>query len=267
MSQGPLVVKVGGSIAPRSGPVLEEIAQRGETVLVHGFGPQTSEVSRERGIEPRTIRSPSGVTSRFTDEDVLGAMQEAARRVREELLEGLEERGVEAVGVGEEARLFRGEAKPALRHEREDGRVVLVRGNRSGRVAGVDAGPVREALEAGRVPVLSPLAGDDRGAVSVDADRAAGALAGELEAEALVLLTDVPGVLRDPSDPSSLEDRIPVDRVEAMVGEEATGGMVRKLVAAREAIQAGCPRVVIASGKREGPVAAALRGEGTEVVP
>ncbi len=266
MTGGPVVVKVGGSIAARAGPVLDDISEADGVVLVHGFGPQTDEVCRERGIEPRTIRSPSGVASRFTDEPVLEAMREAAERVRGGLVEGLVERGVEAVGLGGDERLVRAQAKPALRHEREDGRVVLVRGNRSGRVRSVDVAPVREALEAGRVPVVSPLAEDEGGPVSVDADRAAAAWAGGLGASVLVLLTDVPGVLEDPLEASSRIERVRAGEVEALVGEEVTGGMVRKVVAAREAVEAGCSRVVVASGVREAPVGAALEGEGTEVV-
>lgn len=262
-----IVVKVGGSIAERCGALMDEVARRDDAVLVHGFGPQTDEVCRERGVERRELRSPTGVTSRFTDEAVLDAMDAAARSVGNLLLDDLAERGLDPVGLGCDPPLIWAEAKPALRHERDDGRVVLVRGNRSGRVALLEASPVAEALAQGQAPVVTPLAMDEEGPVSVDADRAAAALAGALDADALVLLTDVPGLLADPEDLASRRERVPAGEIEGLVGRAATGGMVRKLVACREAIDGGVEQAVIGSGLRDRPVERALEGDATEVVP
>lgn len=261
-----LVIKIGGSIADACDELLDEIAGREDVVLVHGFGPQTDRALAERSIEARTLVSPTGVTSRYTDEAVLEAMQVAALRVQSSLVEGLEERGADPAGLGLDVPLVWGEAKAALRHQRSDGRVVLVRGNRSGRVVDVQPGPVEAALDAGRLPVVTPLALDEEGPLSVDADRAAAALAGALEADELVLLTDVPGVLEDPSDPSSRIDRLATDRIDEMVGDEVDGGMVRKLVAAREATDAGVPAVHVADGTREEPIEQARSGASTEVI-
>ncbi len=261
-----VVVKVGGSIVDQVSGVLDEIAQRDDVVLVHGFGPQTDAACRDRGLGVREIRSPEGVTSRFTDEQVLAAMREAALGVQEGLVGSLRDRGAQAAGLGVEEALFVAEAKPVLRHEREDGRVVLVRGNRSGRVVGVQARGVEAVLEEGGCPVVSPLARDDEGWVSVDADRAAAALGGALGARAVVLLTDVPGVLEDVEREDSLIGSLSVEDVEGLVGGSALGGMVRKVVACREALEGGVGRAIVASGFGSSPVEAALEGGGTEVV-
>lgn len=260
-----VVVKVGGSIVDRADAVLDEVVARGDVVLVHGFGPQTDAVCDRRGVGVRTLRSPSGVSSRFTDEAVLGAMREAAASVQASLVGSLEARGGRAVGLGVEEALFVGEAKPVLRHEREDGRVVLVRGNRSGRVVGVEDARVQRALAKG-VPVVSPLARDEEGWVSVDADRAAAALGGALGASAVVLLTDVPGVLEDREDEGSVMGSLDVGAVEGLVGSSALGGMARKVVACREAVEGGVGRAIVASGLGEAPIEEALAGGGTEVV-
>lgn len=260
-----IVVKVGGSIAERCQALLDEVADRDDVVLVHGFGPQTDEACQERGIEPRQLRSPGGVTSRFTDEAVLDAMRAAATSVQSVLLDDLAERGLDPVGLGHDPPLIWAEVKPALRHERDDGRVVLVRGNRSGRVACLEASPVARSLEEGRTPVVTPLAIDGQGPVSVDADRAAAALAGALDACALVLLTDVHGVLDEGAGSATRVERVAVDEIDALVGQTVTGGMVRKLVACREAIESGVERAVIGQGLRERPVERALGGDATEV--
>lgn len=259
-----LVTKIGGSIASEASPLLDELAEHREAVLVHGFGPQTTRRAREQGHETRWIRSPGGVRSRFTDEDTLALMQQAASEVGQRLVAGLEDRGAPADRIPGHEGLLAAEAKPALRHEREDGRTVLVRGNRSGRVERVDPQPMRDALQAGGLPVVTPLARDEQGLVSVDADRAAAAIAATLDADELVLLTDVERVLDEDGDPIEQMD---ADRAAQLVDAGAAeGGMLRKLVAAREALEDGLQRVWIGPGTRRNPIARAREGDATEVV-
>lgn len=262
-----IVIKIGGSIADDCQALLDEIADRQDVVLVHGFGPQTDQVLAERSIEPREILSPEGVTSRYTDDAVLAAMREAAERVQDQLADALFARGAEPEQLGHDVPLVWGRAKQALRHQRPDGRVLLVRGNRSGRVEEVHTEPIQDAIEDGCIPVVTPLALDGEGLVSVDADRAAAAIAGDLAADELVLCSDVPGLLRDPSDPSSRVDELPADEIDDWIGEDAGGGMVRKLVACREGLDAGTDRALIADGRPERPLERALAGDATEVIP
>jgi acetylglutamate/LysW-gamma-L-alpha-aminoadipate kinase len=111
--------------------------------------------------------------------------------------------------------------------------------------------------------VSPPAMAPDGEPVNVDADRAAAALAAELGAETLVMLTGAPGVLADSSDPGSLlgECQLPRWGATPALG----GGMGIKLVAAREALLAGVPRVLIADGRGESPLQKALSGSGTRV--
>lgn len=258
------VTKIGGSIAEASDAPLDEIADRDDIALVHGFGPQTTRRARQLDRETRWITSPDGVQSRFTGEATLEIMQAVAREVGEALVGRLETRGRKPVRLHGPAFLT-AEAKTALRHQRDDGRTVLVRGNRSGRLTGVDPSPVERVLASQRVPVVTPLAADEHGLVSVDADRAAAELAAELDAEALVLLTDVDRVLDADGDPV---DTLTPSQADTLVEEGvADGGMLRKLVAAIEALEAGVPRVLIADGRRETPIQHALDGQATEVAP
>jgi len=256
-----IVTKIGGSIARQAGPVLDDVAPIEEAVLVHGFGPQTTRVANERGVDVRWITSPDGVESRFTDEPVLDAMGRASREVADSLADGLKERD-RAVARVHGTSVLEAQAKPALRHQREDGRVVLVRGDRSGRVTDVDPRPIRQALDERALPLVTPLARDDEGWVSVDADRAA-AIAGRLGANSLVLLTDVDRVLDADGTPI---DALSVEQARELVGDRvATGGMLRKLVAAHKALDRGVDRVLIGDGARSRPVERARAGDATEV--
>jgi acetylglutamate/LysW-gamma-L-alpha-aminoadipate kinase len=259
-----IVTKIGGSIATDAGSILDEIARLDEVVLVHGFGPQTTRHAEEAGLEVRWLRSPEGVLSRFTDQEMLAVMEAAATEVAETLAEGLRERDADHRQLAGHAGLLEAEAKPALRHEREDGRVVLVRGNRSGRVRNVDPRPLDRSLADGQLPLVTPLARDEEGIVSVDADRAAAAIAARLDADALILFTDVARLLDADHDPI---EELPTSRIPGLLEAQAlSGGMLRKLVAAREALEGGVDRSLIADGTRSDPVTQVLEGDATEVV-
>ncbi len=120
-------------------------------------------------------------------------------------------------------------------------------------------------MSAGLVPVVGPPAMTATGEiVNVDADGVAATVAGAIGATALVLLTNVPGLLRDKDDPSTLIPRLRPDEVDGVL-PLATGRMRKKLLAARDAVRAGVPQVVIAPSKVDRPVERALAGGGTVI--
>jgi len=100
--------------------------------------------------------------------------------------------------------------------------------------------------------------------VNVDGDTAAAQAAGALKAEEFVMLSNVPGLLRDLRDPASLVSRIPAKAIEEFM-PLAQGRMKRKLMAAAIALGAGVGRVILASANVQGPVTAALEGHGTVI--
>ncbi|MEV5826924.1 [LysW]-aminoadipate kinase [Spirillospora sp. NPDC052242] len=260
---GVTVVKCGGAVPP--GPVCADLAGlAGRVVLVHGGGPEVDGLAGELGVPARTLVSPSGVTSRHTDPAMLEVVTLAlAGRVKPRLLRALAAAGVPAVGLtGLDGGLLRARRKPAQRTVR-DGRTVLVRDDHSGRLTGVRPRVLRVLLDGGFVPVVSPPAlGEDGAPVNVDADRAAAAVAGALGAERLILLTTAPGLLRDAADEDTVLDRCAL-APDGPVPYAASGGMHRKLIASREALLAGVPRVSVCDGRVPRPVTAALRGAGT----
>jgi [amino group carrier protein]-L-2-aminoadipate 6-kinase len=266
---GPVVVKCGGAAGVSSTHVCADVAElvrRGHrVVLAHGGSAEIERLARRLGVTQRRLVAPDGVATRYTDAATLEVVMLALARVKTRLVTTLGTEGAAAIGLtGLDGGLLLARRKRAHRALLE-GRLVVVRDNHSGRVVGVNVRLLEALLGEGLVPVVSPPAlAEDGAPVNVDADRAAAAVAAALGATMLVLLTGAAGVLADAADESSLLAlcRMPCS---GRPPEWARGGMALKLVAAREALEGGVPEVVVADGRVERPVLAALDGAGTRV--
>ena len=261
-----LVVKLGGGAGVDPEPLLRDLAAHPEPwVLVHGGNAELNDLSRRLGKEPRFVTSPSGHTSRVTDPETIGLIQMAYRgRINNDLVLRLQRLGVNAVGLsGVDGALWRAERKEAIRVV-EGGRKFLLRDDYTGKVTSVNADLLRLLLSNGYRPVLTlpALAGPD--AVNVDGDRAAGMVAAALGARSLVILSDVPGLLRDVNDPASRIDRVARDGIEQAMGF-AQGRFKKKVLGATEALEAGVGEVILASARKEHPLRDALAGDGTVI--
>ena len=257
-----IVVKVGGSSGIDRRAVASDVAAvvaGGErVVLVHGASAEADALAATLGHPPRTVVSPSGQQSRRTDRRTLEIFAMAALGVETfayvELLRAAGARAVGAFG------LLAGPRKNV--RVVEEGRTVLLRDDYTGKVERIDVAALRALLDAGSVPVLPPLAVSAEGeGLNVDGDRAAAAVASALGADALVILTNVPGLLRDVADPASLVRTASVEEAEAL----AQGRMKKKAMAAREATEGGVRGVIFASGRVDRPLSRALAGEGTRI--
>ena len=120
-----------------------------------------------------------------------------------------------------------------------------------GEVEQINPEIVLNALAGGYIPVISPVGlGADGATYNLNADFAAGALAGALQAEKFILMTDVPGVLSDPDDPQSLISELSREQAQRMLENgRVSGGMVPKLPACLSALEQGCPRAHIIDGR------------------
>ena len=138
-----------------------------------------------------------------------------------------------------------------------DGKTVLLRDDFTGTVEAVNLPLLTQFIGPGRVPVVAPLAlSTDNEALNVDGDRVAARIAVAIDADALLILTNVPGLLRDVNDPSSLVAEITLDEAEKL----AHGRMKKKILAAREAIEAGVDEVVIRSATGDPAVRTVIHG-------
>jgi acetylglutamate/LysW-gamma-L-alpha-aminoadipate kinase len=185
-----------------------------------------------------------------------------AGKVSTLLVEGLQKRGVNAVGLsGVDGGVLRAERKGAVKVQ-DGGKVRILRDDYTGRVVEVNRELLGLLLERGYLPVIAPIALGEGVALNVDGDRAAAAVAVAMKAEALVVLSNVPGLLADLADPASLVRAVPrADLDRAM--ELARGRMKKKVLGAREALAGGVGRVVLADARVARPIRRALEGQGT----
>ncbi len=263
-----IVIKVGGGegIDPTAlTPEIAELTRSGiRVVLVHGGSHATNVLAHALGHPARTITSPSGRQSRRTDRRTLEIFEMVyCGKVNKAVVESLRGAGVDAVGLsGIDAGIWIGRRKDAIRGV-EDGRTMIIRDDLSGRVESVDAAFLSTLMNLGRTPVLTPPAITPEGvAINVDADRAAAATAAALHADELLLLSNVPGLLRDPADPASLIEGVDADGL-GTARAAAKGRMKNKVLAAEEALSAGVARVVIANAGGARPIERARGGAGT----
>jgi [amino group carrier protein]-L-2-aminoadipate 6-kinase len=259
-----IVVKVGGASGNALEPVLADLATRRDYVLVHGGSDRVDRLGEALGRPSEYYTSPSGVVSRKSDAAHLEVVVMAlAGAVQTEIVAALAGLGVRAVGLsGVDGGLLIARRKEGSR-QLVNGKVLRVTEDLSGTIERVDPTALRALLDLGFVPVVGPPAASASGEVlNVDADRVAAEISIALRAEALVLLTNVPGVLRDRANPASLVRSVGRDDVDSVL-PLAEGRMRKKVLAARAALAGGVGRVVIGASQGSGPVGRALGGEGT----
>ncbi|NJN67485.1 MAG: [LysW]-aminoadipate kinase [Chloroflexaceae bacterium] len=265
-----LVIKVGGSVGIDYDALCDDLARlwhEGQRlVLVHGGSDETNRLAEALGHPPRFVTSPSGHSSRYTDRRTLEIFEMVyCGTANKGLVERLQGRQVNALGLsGLDGRLLQGKRKASIRII-EDGRQKVLRDDWTGTVEQVNAPLLRMLLEHGYLPVVAPLACSEKGEpLNVDGDRAAAAIAVALRAETLLLLSNVPGLLRTFPDEASLIPHIPRQEVESYL-DYAQGRMKKKVLGAAEAIEQGVGRVILGDARVHGCVSRALAGAGTVV--
>ena len=230
-------------------------------VVVHGGGPQISARLAELGIESE-FRGGFRVT---TDETISVVRDVLREQISAQLAELIQDSGAEAVIMsGEDANLFRAE-KTTLETEQGPVDIGLV-----GEVTQVNPRIVLEALEAGRVPVVSTVAPTTGGELlNVNADLAAAALAVALGAEKLMVLTDVPGLYSDWPNRDSLVSEITAQELDELL-PTLESGMIPKMQSCLKAVQGGVPTAHVIDGRTPHSILLEIftvTGVGTIVLP
>ncbi len=266
----PIVIKLGGAAGVDAAAVCADVAELAAEgwplVLVHGTSAAADALAAKCGLPVRHITSPSGHVSRYTDLETLELyVAAAAGQVNKALVAELQRLGCNAAGLsGVDGRLLVARRKDAVRAV-EAGRQRIIRDDYTGQLEAANGDLLRLLLGAGYTPVIAPLAlgaGGER--LNVDGDRAAALLAGSLNADALIILSNVPGLLARFPDENSLIPHVPANRLASAEGV-AQGRMKKKVLAAREALTGGVPSVVLADSRRRNPIRAALMGAGTVI--
>lgn len=244
----PVVIKIGGRSLDAPGALEEwttEVASlSGEVLLVHGGGRELSDWCTRLGLAPR-FEDGLRVTDAATLEVATAVLAGLANK---RLVAWLRHAGVDAVGLAGVDGVLEAEPHPDAATLGAVGRIVSVHT------------PLIESLLAeGRVPVLSSIGAHRGRLLNLNADEVAAAVAGALESESLLLLSDTPGLELDGRLVEAL-DLVGLDQ--ALAHEDVKDGMVAKLRFAREALLRGVERVRIAAWAGPGTLAASLAGQG-----
>jgi acetylglutamate kinase len=256
-----MVVKLGGEVAA-SPAALKSLAEDLSLlthvgiriVVVHGGGPQATEMQKRLGLEPVMVGG-----RRVTDEATLDvAKMVFAGKINTDILSALRGQGVRAVGLsGVDGDILHAKKRPPTEVvDPQSGEVQVVDYGLVGDVTAVDTHLVGLLLENKYVPVISSLASDGAGNIlNVNADTVAAVIAKDMKASKLIILTGVAGLLRDRADPSSLVSRITTDDARAAMKDgSVAGGMLPKLKALVEAVEGGVERGHVLSGFEPGAI-------------
>ena len=206
-----------------------------KVVLIHGGGPEISQTMERMGKKPAFI---DGL--RVTDQETVDIVQMVlAGKVNKTLVNLLQMKGGHAVGLS-------GIDGGILEATVKDEKLGYV-----GRITKVRTQPLTDLLEKGYSPVISTVAGDRQGHVyNINGDTAAAVIAGALEAERLIMMTDIAGILMDKDDPSTLIPHVTVNEAKKLYETGVvSGGMIPKVDCCIEAINHGVKHVVIMDGR------------------
>ncbi len=271
-----LVVKLGGSAmedpAATRGTLEAVVALQTlgvRLVLVHGGGKPIDRAMAAAGLEPKKVAG-----RRYTDAATLEIVVKVLGELSKDLVHQIQTAGGKAHAFLSNHHVedypLRGKT---LELVSQDGSAVDL--GRVGTVTEVRILDLEAADYRGEIPILASIAGDaygcDSDPLNVNADTAASAVAGALKAEACYFLTDTPGVLRDVKSPESLIPRLTRSECEALIRDGViAGGMIPKVEACFEALDAGAGKAVILDGRDRFALLAGFVGDtraGTEIVP
>ena len=206
-----------------------------KVVLVHGGGPEINDLMARLGKKAEFV---GGL--RVTDKETVDIVEMVlAGKVNKTLVTLLQACGGKAMGIsGMDGRLIQAEIK--------DERLGYV-----GKVTKINIDPVMDLLEKGYIPVVSTLGCDEQGNIyNINGDTAAAYIAGALNAENMIMMTDIAGILRDKDDPASLIPRLTESEAHALYQDGTiSGGMIPKVESCITALQKGVEKCVIMDGR------------------
>lgn len=204
-------------------------------VLVHGGGPEITEMLKKIGKQSEFVNG-----LRVTDRETVDIVQMVlAGKINKSLVNLLENKGGHAIGLS-------GMDGSMIQAKKKDERLGYV-----GEITDVNVRPILDVIAQGYIPVVSTVGCDSEGnAYNINADTAAARIAGALEAESLITLTDISGILRDCNDPESLIPEVRVSEVPGLIEAGViSGGMIPKVECCVDAIACGVKKVFIIDGR------------------
>ena len=264
-----LLIKVGGGKQINWDGVCQDIrqlSQEEKIIVVHGASVQRDVIAARLSIPVKTVVSPSGISSVYTDEEALDVFLMAyPGLVNKQIVARMHQHGINAVGLcGVDGKLWQAKAKKDLL-VKEGNKVKLLKDNRTGRVEKINTELINLLLEHDYIPVICPPSlSFESEIVNTDNDWAVAVMAEALHIRKVVFLFEAPGLLRDHLNKDSVISHIEKEKLDEFL-EFAHKRMKKKILGAKRAVEGGVEAIYWGDGRRETPVKDALNGKGTVI--
>lgn len=221
-----------------------------QPLVVHGGGPEISRSMDKMGKAPKFV---GGL--RVTDSETMEIVKMVlVGKINTEIVSKIGLHGGKSIGIsGKDDFLIQSSKRDPTKIRQEDGEILEVDLGYVGKIDRINSRLVEMLTEEKYIPVISPIGIDSAGnTLNLNADTVAGSIASEINAEKLIVLTDVPGILTDPDDPDSIIRRIHVDELKELIKEGIiTGGMIPKVETCINAVENGVKTAHILDGRVE----------------
>jgi acetylglutamate/LysW-gamma-L-alpha-aminoadipate kinase len=263
-----ITIKIGGSVVDNLHPStildIKKLVESEGVVLVHGGGKEVTKVCEQLGKEIKFVTSPSGIKSRYTDKETVEIFTMVmAGRINKTIVQMLQKNGINAIGLsGVDAKVIQAERKKKLIIINEKGRKQAIDGGYTGKIKEINSSLIKNLLEQGLTPVISPIAiGEESEFLNVDGDRAAAYVAGKIGSDKVLFITNVDGLLMD----DKLVTKLTLAEAKE-IRPKIGPGMEKKILASAEALDMGVKEALIANGQKENPISSALGHDNCTVI-
>ena len=263
-----ITIKIGGSVVDGLHPSiiadLKKVSEKEKVILVHGGGKEVTKISGALGKKQKFIVSPGGIKSRFTDKETVEIFTMVmSGKINKMIVRMLQKNGINAVGLsGVDGRIIQAERKKKLIVINEKGRKMSIDGGYTGKIKDVNSSLIKSILDQGYVPVISPIAiSEEFDFLNVDGDRAAAYVAGKMQSDKILFLTNVDGLLMN----EKLVKKLSLAEAKEILPKVGFG-MEKKILAAIESLEMGVKQALIANGQRENPISAAISHDNCTVI-
>ena len=263
-----ITIKIGGSVVDNLHPTtisdIKKVANSEGVILVHGGGKEVTKVCEQLGKEPKFVTSPSGIKSRYTDKETAEIFTMVmAGRINKSIVQMLQKNGVNAIGLsGVDGKVIEAERKKKLLIVNEKGRKQAIDGGYTGKIKAINANLIKNLLDQGLTPVISPIAiSEESEFLNVDGDRAAAYVAGKVGTDKVLFITNVDGLLMD----DKLVPKLSLAEAKE-IRPKIGPGMEKKILASTEALDMGVKEALIANGQKENPISSAIAHNNCTVI-
>ena len=259
-----ILIKIGGGKDINIEGLARDVSRLDEKcIIVHGANHFRDELFLKLGKEKKILTSVSGISSVFSDKDMIDSILMAYSGLRNKrIVEALQKNNVNAIGLsGIDGGLIRGNRNNGVR-VKEGEKIKIVRDN-SGKPSSLNKELLLYLLEKNYAPVITiPILDESNSAINTENDDVIALLKKELNIDKVIQLIEAPGILQDKNDPGSLIKKLAFNELDSML-EKTEGRMKRKLMALKKLEPC---KVFVSDGRTESPINDALSEKGTMVV-